>query len=953
MLRRNSKEAGDFDARLGAGCWKRTCHVGGLRKAAAAGTFALGLFGASTSAALANTPSGRSARQPDSGSTLRHSAPWAPGAFRLGHIAVPKVKHPLTVVGASSAVQTANPIGVPIDTIKMQGRSYGAQIGSDWVNFADSDALQLVVLNRSNLNLIEDDAFSNDETGATALLAKVQSLPNSDLLILSKPDPTLTNATDSSSAATINEALAAIGAKPVPADVSTGDTPYSESGGCSSFSAIGISGLPVGQGTVNACVAGTDQTGQEGGDIHGTLRPDINRDAYTFVSDQRIPFDTGDPTSDPAVVTVGDNEDGSSLPKQTYTSANLNGGAGFFVLVLDSGNLQRFDQYTFPATDEGLYNMATVLGGWAGNPNAEVIVRSIGHVSPVSSSGTGQPGGWDAVATQLKALGGSKYYFDALDGTDAGYAQVGPANSPAFPSNFTQVASSERNGTARLTGLLARNDLSELYPDESVPQDLKDQSRPLAGTLPGILSLPTSAWPDRDTVAERNAIACIAKHIDGSVTLDPVIQDNYTNTNLVSNWAGWASTIQNTGYYNTLESYGDCSSFSQTDYTTVSKQLYAEFTAVPEVLNMVNNLEAPLVAAQGGTDTSIGQITDAVDKSVNDDDQAATYDLGGLSSNLLWMISGLPGIGEFADVANLLAGTMATLDSLNVQSDGTNETMEEIQAKGDELGSDIQARLTDSINNLNEVGTILVSDWTKLQDAAENAVASSTDPNAAPNAAAYWGFTPAANAEAVSDLEVSAKRTAYEALFPAAYNLYDLSNIGAPSTPVDPADYPCTIAQENSEHTGTFLDNWTPFSSIPTNYDSQTPVVSGEGNKDGWTYAGADDDFLQDSSIYGSFPTQDLLDGMFTPYTVGSQTMPALFTPLQFAVEAYGDASRNTTLVTHIKVNASKQSSDTGCLATGSISSGSKPTSGQRGQERTSPKGVHPASIAHVSRTSH
>ena len=416
-------------------------------------------------------------------------------------------------------------IGVAVNTIWYGPGGFGVQVGAQGAPNANfyvapnpSDALQLVALDRSSLTMVDNASFSNDATGASALLAAVKGLPNSDEVIITKPDPDITNATDPSAATTINQALAAIGAGPVAATVATGNTPWSTAGNCSAFSAIGVPGLPAGQGYVNPCRTALTSSGTLGGDLQGYFRTDLTGTHVTFVDDERVPFDTGDPNADPAVVTVGSDEAGSPVAKQTYTSENTDGEPGFFVVVLNAGTLAPLAQHTFVDDNvqvNGLEAMATMLSGWSTDPDALIIVRSIGKVGRVGPV-LGQTSQWDQVAGDLEQFGGSKYYFDALSGSDAGYAQVGPGGTAGYPSPYTQVASSERSGSGRLTGLLALNSSSQFYPSESYPTDLKDASRPLAGTIEGIVSLPQSAWPDRDTPGDQNVLGCIAAHMPGA-----------------------------------------------------------------------------------------------------------------------------------------------------------------------------------------------------------------------------------------------------------------------------------------------------------------------------------------------------------------------------------------------------------------------------------------------------
>jgi hypothetical protein len=400
-------------------------------------------------------------------------------------------------------------------------------------------------------------------------------------------------------------------------------------------------------------------------------------------------------------------------------------------------------------------------------------------------------------------------------------------------------------------------------------------------------------------------IACLAQHIFGQ-PLDPVIQDNYSNPNLVGEWSGWASEIAGSGYYKTLTSYSDCGSFTRTDFASVTAQLYKEFTAIPVVWAMVDNLKSPLIDSQGGTVTALASITDAVNDAVATSSQTASVDPLAFSSDALWALASLPGFSEFGNPLNFLAGAIGIADTLNNQSDGTNQTQQQITTSADNLGNELQAHLSASIVNLDQVAAMLVSDWTKLEDAAENA-ANTT------NSAADWAYSADDDQGAADALLASARRQAYETLFPLAYNLYRLTPGDAPTSLINSPQYTCTVGVENALHTGSFLQSWQPFASMPANFDGDVPVISGEGDTEGWTYAQSNSSFLTNANGVGGYPSQDLLNGMFEPYTYNGQQMPAPFNPLQFAVEAYQNLTANTTTVTHTTVSTSGGSSDTGC----------------------------------------
>jgi len=817
-----------------------------------------------------------------------------------------------TATTTVSAALFAGPIGVPIDAIATANGSLGVQVGdartvgSQFYPVPDhSKALQLVVLDRSTLAEEQSVSYGNDPAGASDLLSAVKRLSSSDLVIITKPDPQVTNAADPddgdpTAAATINQALNAIGVSSVSTLVSTEVGCHEdleeevEDSPCSSFSAIGVPGIPLGQGALNAGLSAPG-SGTAPGDLHGYLREDLTGNNFTFVNTERVPLDTGAPDANPAVVTIGSDESGSEVPKTTYTSQKLSG-PGFYVLILNAGDLKPEFQSTFPDTEQGLFGMTSFLGLFGSlNPTALVIVRSIGAVSRLPA-GSDPSGMWDHTAGHLQQLGGSQYYFDALNGkTSSQFVQVGPSGWPGYPSPWTQVATHEHSGTGRLSGLLARNSSSQFYLDDAYPSKLNDPGRPLAGSLGGIMSLPTTPWPDRATPGDQAVLGCIAAHIDPNGALRTPIEANYSNQNLVHNWAAWASDIAASGYYDTLSGYKDCSSFTRPDFDEVTGQLRSEWTAVPRVWGLIDDLQKPLLDS-GGNAAEIGSIAAEVNEDVGTGSQSVEYDGSDIASNLLLLVASLPPLEEVSAPLEFLSAAIDLGSSLNENGDGSN-AQENVRTTAADLGASMARKYTADIVGMDETGDILVSDWTKLRLTAQNA-ANLT------NAAADWSWTTADAKKATDQLLVATRQLAYTTLFPVRYRLYRLQ-AGAASGSVNPQDvtpYTCAYfdyhAASGSVYTYT-VGTWRPFASVMPS-GSVGVTVSGAGSSEEWAYAAADDRFLQNKQFAGQFPSAKLLGLMFkTPSDDPYQTAP-LFDPLSFALDAYDNGTTNTETVTHV-----------------------------------------------------
>jgi hypothetical protein len=811
-----------------------------------------------------------------------------------------------------AAVPAAGPIGVPIDTIATQGTgsaaTFGVRVGNQfYAQPTAADALQMVVLDRSTLALVSNASYTNDASGAAALLTAVQSLVNTELVIITRPSPAVTNIASGSSATfSLDHALGQIGVGAnLPAIVNgpdqTGCTPGA--GLCSAFSVIGIPGLPEGQAQINAGLRSLGVVSSGGGDLHGYLQPDLSLGAssgqnFTFVSTDRVPFDTGDPTADPATVTVGSAETGSSYPKTTYTSDSLQGAPGFFLVILDAGTLALIGQQTYLATDAGVLQLAQTLQG-NDNPDSLIILRSINSVSGLSPTDP-----YVQLRAVLEQLGASQYYFEAVLGQ---YAQIGPADSGAtgYPNPWTQVASALRNGSGRLAGLLGRDSNGQWYPAESSAPNPKDPTRPLAGSVAGIESLPPSTWPDQSTPAEQAVATCIAANIDSAGGLSAPIESNYTNQNLVNSWSSWATTITQPSYYATLTAAPGCSGLDQTSFNAVVGQLSHEFNDVPIVWAMIHNIQNAVVATGSGNSSSIQSVANGVITDVNAQTQSISYNPAAIVADLLWIVGSIPGPDIIETGANILGGAASLAGDTLDNSNGSNAFNTTVTTDADNYAQDVSARFQATILGLSQEGDILVSDWTKLQAVAANASDTA-------NAAADWSWNTAQAAASAQGLNLAVLHGAWEALFPPVYSLYRLQAGTVPQA-AQVTQYQCSAFVESGNPTKPVaLATWNPFTNAVTH-----AVVPVSGNFELWTYATASHTFLTEPpSFKGAqavVPGKALGLQLFTTPPIQNPSAPLFNSPLQFDLEAYNNATTNTITVTHVSATDHKVNTDSIC----------------------------------------
>ncbi len=854
---------------------------------------------------IVGRPRGSRARLRNATSVHPSLRPDRPGHYVLRVTVTPAggARARASSLGASSATTTLSaavagpPAGVAIDTAAQQGGSPGIQIGSTFYGAPDATrSVQLLVLERDTLALVSNQSFGDDPTGASSLLTAVKALPSGDLVVLSKT--THDNGSNAGSAATINQALQAIGVSPIPVAVASTGAPCSASANqCSAFSAVGTPGVPAGQGAVNPGLGGLP-AGTPNGALQGYLRENLTGSGYTFVDSERVPLDTGDPTANPAVVTIGSNEPGSEVAKRTYTSSKLSG-PGFYVLVLDAGTLGLIQQATYANTASGLQGMSVLLTNVSTrDPTALVIVRSIGAVGRVGSGGGAQTW-WTLVSQELQALGSSSYWLDALDGkTSSVYAQVGPVGSPGYPSASTQVATHEASGGGELTGLLARNGTSQFALQDPYPTGLKDPSRPLAGSLTGLMSLPPVAWPDRASPADQNALQCIADHVDPTGPLNLPIESNYANENL--DWSAWATKVTASGYLQTLSpKYSDCTSgFTQSDFDTVATQLSVEWTDVDAVWKLIGNMQSPLLDTAGNV-AGVNSVVDEINADVGtgSSPQTAHYNGKALAGDVFTLASDIatlvPG-GEVVGVPFGLIGDGLTIaGDLDQGGDGSN-AVATVSANGDDLAAALGQRYTAEINGFGNIGAILVSNWTYLELAGQNAQNTT-------NAVADWSWTPTQADQGARVLLDAGRRQAFETLFPMRYQLYRLQR-GSNDSSASAASWTCeTIKQKQGLSISYVVVSSTPFSQLP-NFGNYTATVAPNGSTEYWVYAASTNwygDGIQPDTK-AVLPSPTVLNDLFGPQTAAGLSQP-LFNPLQFDLEAYPSATSPGQPVAHTR----------------------------------------------------
>ncbi len=742
------------------------------------------------------------------------------------------------------------PAGVPVDTRaatpSTRGErfaiSLGAPIGKAYYPDKQSDAAQVLVLDRSSLEFVSNKSYAGSAAGMSQLEQDVKGLGSGELVVVTTKSGALPGG---AGLASLNGALAYIGA--------------ASADGSSPYSAIGFSAAGAGTGTQNLGMGlkGNDDRVAAAGSLRGFLQHTTLSDgssAYHYVSGDYAAFDTNAPGTSPTQAAI-------QVDGHTYRSDSLPAGqTGFFTLTLDAGSLSHVDDETYPVN--GSPKPGGELEAMAGDlkytkPDQLVFVQSIGAVRQVNP-------GWEGVGDQLEALGGgSPYIFGAVGtNTSGGYTQVGPPGGRWASS--TKVASPAATGSgARLIGLLSRNGKSQFNPELAGPDPR------LANDLPLVAYKPSVPWPMRDTPARNAAIACINAALD--FPAGPIEDKYWQNEN--EDWDGHQGTL-NGWSYKSLPSGPGCNkrAFAEPDFKAVQGQLLKEFPKVSQVLGkFIPNLTAPFNDSKTSAYAAFNTVLSDVEASANAQGKQASGDALGISGALLDGLALL--FGEEEAGVGLFIGLMgAAFDVASATESGADGgPADKVTGQGAELGEQLVDWYTNLVNQTNHVGKLLVSDWGRLSTANDKT-----------NNDWRWDsdyLTPMEDA-----LKLSARNWAYNALVPLVYRPYAFKPDG------DPGAFPCHVEVQTSGNPPV-RDDWTykPFKGEPQN--GKLSMVDDNGNNSTWAFGGYDTDFIDDwGKTAPVIPSQKLVDGMFTKGDVGSG--PPIASDARFYEDNY--AARGT-----------------------------------------------------------
>jgi len=372
-------------------------------------------------------------------------------------------------------------------------------------------------------------------------------------------------------------------------------------------------------------------------------------------------------------------------------------------------------------------------------------------------------------------------------------------------------------------------------------------------------------WPQRDR-AHQDALACVASWMRPPLTMP--IEDNYTNTNI--NWDANVTRLQKMSADKVPRTLG-CHNAGRPGgaqaFNDVQDQLGVEWGYVPTIQkNLIPNLQSPLLGDQGGIQENFSDTVQAVQNAVTPPDTNVDGNGAQLAIDALWIASYIPVVG---DAAGVTAGIMQlALDASNNSNGSPTVTNFQTKASNlaDELVSDYQA----VYDQIAAVGDVLVSDWGRLNTAAQNANG-------------HWSWDPAVDYPAMRDaLIASMKKLSFETLFPVVYTTYRFGD----QEPSDARSYVC-----NGDVLPPIrvVPTYKPFANEP---EGGNLVVVGAGPQtDLWAYGRVDQQFLlpyPDRTTNGT-PPQQLWNDMFANPSAPTVPAPPLPSQLRFDLDAYVD----------------------------------------------------------------
>jgi hypothetical protein len=675
---------------------------------------------------------------------------FPPGAMRVvtpGTGSGPEEAGPQASAGAGCATDVENvevqpaakPIGVAFDSRAVEGSRTYLRVGTEFIPLSQQGVTVAVyeAQNLQPLQVVQHEVPIGMDAEQLGQAVAAPYVFDGDVLIVvtGLPGCCSTDPADSRQGFTLVES-------------------YSKSGGTT----LENEGLPIPPGP-----EATGQTGEMGGWLQKGIPIDGGEALYTFVSPERVPFETS--TSHSATsntMTVGGRSFPVTLPSGTT--------AGFEVLVTNA-ELRPIDGTpTAFGTDApvagtaagGEEGMAKLIGEAATQPGSTVFVQSIGDPTPSTA---------DAVktATELQTLGASPWVFLSQDGagpwafvgnTEAGSTEDLKGTTAEASAQWSrQAGGPHAAGGGTLDGLLRRNDLGALAPQvaDSVGTpnfELEQVTYQEATPWPGNAGeLAATRW-----FAETLKVGTGAESGGDCWTpspSQPEFQAVYCNQN--ENLVALRSEVSK-------QAYQSGHGFGPVEFEGAKRELETQILDVETVRGLFKELREPLGAQDPAVDSNkiAGKIIEATPAPKK---SAVSGNLG-LAGSIFDAAAYVPAVGEVLGPI----GSILDMASQLTQEEGLASPDWKVQTSADAIGGVVEERLRKMTGELGETEEIIDSDWGKLSATAADA-------------GSRWGVDQRELAAANSTVELGISQWMWAAIAPAAFQLVGVRRVAENSGP--------------------------------------------------------------------------------------------------------------------------------------------------------------------------
>jgi hypothetical protein len=483
-------------------------------------------------------------------------------------------------------------------------------------------------------------------------------------------------------------------------------------------------------------------------------RNPANANQYEYVNGEKPAFDTKAAGSTPTANKM-------SIAGQTYTGT-LPAGAtgGFHVVVLESLSLRQLSNQVLVTNKDGADNRA--LQADAGRALASAIDQPGGPTVFVQAVGTVKGAGpeFESLVKPLVRLGANPNLVNALDGSTSdgnpvGFAfvgRLGAVEPPAESSNAYDRGPypAPHYPAPRLVGTLARGLTSAFVPNVFSTPTAAAPNGSVNTALIGLAYQERQGWPDLPGTPEESAKAqkflCEAMGLCLDANTCQTVRECFW-VRYSTDWNLKLTLLTNARYP------GDVHGYSEPTFVADKAELVEETAAVQNVKQYLEKLQAPFEKSALGSYVDLQGISKTIYQSVQvpPEDNSTSWVLG--------LIGKVAALGGFAGppISAAAAGLAATFGLASYLTTKSGEPIvgTEITARADKLGDELVNRIELAGQQSERLGTILVSDYSKLTTASRHI---DTD----------WVLPPTLGSTAEA-FRAASKQWFYEALIPTAF----------------------------------------------------------------------------------------------------------------------------------------------------------------------------------------